>query len=241
MDVQIQDTAATSARCTRESSNTSKITAGTADCTGRSDWTDTYSFWSNWEDTDEVERLQQESEAKLRSNAMDQSSSFMGHDHDHSVERKLLDLSEPDKMSHCERHRLKGNYLFLESMFPNAAEQYQLALSYYEYCFPDNDEAQTSLDDLRYACLCNISLCYYRMGHWRMAVSTATQVIEEDADNVKALFRRSQAYRALDEYGYVKCFLLDSTPALKSITLFSTSTSRLRQIYVIIIRHCHIH
>ena len=68
-----------------------------------------------------------------------------------------------------------------------------------------------------------------------MAVSTATQVIEEDADNVKALFRRSQAYRALDEYGYVKCSLLDSTSALKPIILFYTSTSSLHQIYVIII------
>ena len=104
-------------------------------------------------------------------------------------------------MNHCEKHRLKGNYLFLESLFPKAAEQYQLALSYYEYCFPDNDEAQLQLDNLRHACLCNISLCYYRMGQWRMAMSSATQVIEEDENNAKALFRRSQAYRALDEYG----------------------------------------
>lgn len=167
--------------------------------TAKVDWTETYSFWSKWEDTDETQQKKHENEAK---SAMDHSAAFMGHDHDHAVERKLLEFSEIEKMNFCEKHRLKGNYLFLESIFPKAAEQYQLALSYYEYCFPDDDEAQLKLESLRHACLCNISLCFYRMGHWRMALSSAAQVIEEDKDNAKALFRRAQAYRALDEYRY---------------------------------------
>ena len=165
--------------------------------TAKVDWTDTYSFWSKWEDTDEALQKKHDSEAK---SAMDHSAAFMGHDHDHAVERKLLEFSEMEKMNFCEKHRLKGNYLFLESFFPKAAEQYQLALSYYEYCFPDDDETQLKLESLRHACLCNISLCFYRMGHWRMALSSAAQVIEEDKNNAKALFRRAQAYRALDEY-----------------------------------------
>jgi tetratricopeptide (TPR) repeat protein len=33
-----------------------------------------------------------------------------------------------------------------------------------------------------------------------MAVQAAGQVLEEDPNNVKALYRRAQAYRALDEY-----------------------------------------
>lgn len=168
----------------------------------RGDWTDTYSYWSKWEDSDVTKKAKDENDAKSNSSMMDHSASFMGHDHDHAVERKLLELSEIEKIEFCEKHRLKGNYLFLESLFPKAAEQYQLALSYYEYCFPDDDEAQSELETLRHACLCNISLCFYRMGHWRMALSSATQVIEEDQNNAKALFRRAQAYRALDEYGY---------------------------------------
>ena len=167
----------------------------------RPDWTDSYAFWSKWEDTEDSQKPNRTNDDKTRNGTLEHSASFMGHDHDHSEERKLLEYSESEKMNFCERHRLKGNYLFLESLFPKAAEQYQLALSYYEYCFPDDDESQSNLDTLRRACLCNISLCFYRMGHWRMALSSASQVILEDESNAKALFRRAQAYRALDEYG----------------------------------------
>jgi tetratricopeptide (TPR) repeat protein len=107
-------------------------------------------------------------------------------------------------MEYCEIHRLKGNYLFLETFYPKAAEQYQLALSYYEYCFPTDDELQLKLDLLRYACLCNISLCFYKMGLWRLALNNANQVLNEDKFNVKALFRRAQAYRAMYEYRYIE-------------------------------------
>lgn len=172
------------------------------DAKGKPDWTDSYNFWSKWEDTDQPTSARAGETTNTRNVDRNEASSFMGHDHDHSVERKLLELTERDKMSFCESHRRKGNYLFLESIFPKAAEQYQLALSYYEYCFPDDDETQIMLDTLRRACLCNISLCYYRMGHWRMALSSASQVIAEDGNNTKALFRRAQAYRALDEYRY---------------------------------------
>jgi tetratricopeptide (TPR) repeat protein len=126
--------------------------------------------------------------------------SDMGHYHDHSNERKMFSKPENEKYSYCERHRAIGNYLYSEGLIPKAAEQYQIALSYYEYCFPDNDEMQAELDSVRHVCLCNISLCYYRMGLLREAVISASKVITENSNHAKAFFRRAQAYRALDEY-----------------------------------------
>lgn len=128
----------------------------------------------------------------------------------------------------CESHRELGNMLFAEGLeyLPKAAEQYQVvialtsvdknqnnssiipqsiqALSYYEYCFPETPEAQEHLENLKYACHCNISLCYYRMGYLREAVNAATLAIRSrDVEaGAKAYFRRAQAYRALDEYRY---------------------------------------
>jgi hypothetical protein len=167
------------------------------------DWTETYQYWDKCDvEDEEVQQAQKMSEQRMR-NYLESPGAFMGHDHDHSVERKLLEKSEPEKMAYCENHRRLGNYLFLESIFPKAAEQYQLALSYYEYCFPTDEATMQELDDVRHACLCNISLCYYRMKQWRLAVQAATEVLQEDAGNVKALYRRAQAHRALDEYEYV--------------------------------------
>ena len=110
----------------------------------------------------------------------------------------MFNLPEEEKIKFCERHRILGNHLFEEGLLPKAAEQYQTvvdnlqekrvihttesgfsmqALSFYEYCFPEDDAAQHSLDLVRYASLCNISLCYSRMGFLREAEEMATQVI----------------------------------------------------------------
>lgn len=164
-----------------------------------SDWTKAYGYWSNWEDVEEL----MEEKNKNEKNLLDQVknvNSDMGHYHDHSIERTMFAKPENEKYSYCERHRAIGNYLYSEGLIPKAAEQYQIALSYYEYCFPDSGEMQAELDSVRQVCLCNISLCYYRMGLLREAVISATQVITENPIHAKAYFRRAQAYRALDEY-----------------------------------------
>jgi hypothetical protein len=63
-------------------------------------------------------------------------------------------------------------------------EHYQIAISYYEYCFPgegegegDKNTPQTELDALRHACLCNLSLCYLRLGSFRLAEESASLVL----------------------------------------------------------------
>lgn len=166
----------------------------------RGDWTSIYAQWSSWEDVEELSNLKEKEEARMTE--ILERPSFMGHYHDHSEERKFFELPESSKMSLCERHRQVGNHLFEEGLLPKAAEQYQLALSYYEYCFPESEDDQFLLNELRRACMCNISLCYCRMGHLREAVEVAGRVIQEDPRDCKALYRRAQAYLALDEYRY---------------------------------------
>ncbi|CAE7754890.1 FKBP4 [Symbiodinium microadriaticum] len=121
----------------------------------------------------------------------------------------MFHLPETDKIRFCERHRILGNLLYEEGLLPKAAEQYQTALSYYEYCFPEDDETQRSLDTVRYAALCNISLCYCRMGLLREAEAAATQAVRESEDRrstlpevarAKAYYRRAQVHRKLDDY-----------------------------------------
>ncbi len=63
--------------------------------------------------------------------------------------------------------------------YTQAAERYNIALAYYEYCFPDSEEKQKELDNLRHICLCNIALCYIHMGHFRQAIQSADMVIKE--------------------------------------------------------------
>ena len=166
------------------------------------DWSKSYQAWSKWE---EVECISEEieSERKKLSN-IEIAEPILGHSHDRTEERKIFEMDEDVKIRFCEKHRAMGNYLFEEGNITKAANQYNLALSYYEYCFPDSEAAQNNLDELRRACLCNISLCYYKLGSLRQAIAVASQVLTEDPTNWKALFRRAQAYRELDEYD--RCF-----------------------------------
>ena len=75
----------------------------------------------------------------------------------------------------------------------------------YEYCFPDNDSEQQILDELKQTCICNMSLCYIKMGSgfYRQAIDYALRVLSDRPSiklKNKANFRLAQAYRLLDEY-----------------------------------------
>ena len=165
------------------------------------DWSKAYEKWDGF-NTGEEEgpKAPRGFEEVLKAEAEKAGPDGMGHYHDHTEERKFFEKPEDEKMRYCEKHRRCGNYLYSEGMLPKAAEQYQLTLSYYEYCFPETKEKQDHLDELRYACLCNASLCYYRLGEFRKAIAYASQVLSKNPQYVKALYRRARAYRGLDEY-----------------------------------------
>ena len=50
------------------------------------------------------------------------------------------------------------------------------ALSYYDYCFPEDSAEQLRLEEVRHAAQCNLSLCYRQMGFGKEAVEMASQV-----------------------------------------------------------------
>ncbi len=162
-------------------------------------WANSYQQWSNWEDIDELSAKKEYEQSKLQS--LIDKQSVMQHYHDHSKEKEFFDLPEDVKIKKCNDYRILGNYLFDQGVYSKAAERYQIAIAYYEYCFPSDPKIQHELDFTRYACLCNVSLCFIRLGHYRKAIESANQVLRECKNqHAKAPFRRAQAYRLLDEY-----------------------------------------
>ena len=99
---------------------------------------DNYRKWDRW---NEVETITEEVESetkKMEKLTQRTSQPLHSHVHEHDKEKKIFEMKEKEKSAFCEKHRAKGNYLFQEGLYPKAAEQYQLALSYYQYCFPGN-------------------------------------------------------------------------------------------------------
>lgn len=104
-------------------------------------------------------------------------------------------------MVYCEKYRQLGNFLTLQGFYSKALEHFQIALSYYEYCFPEDAEAEEHLKNIRHACLNNAALCCINLSMFREAIQYATQVIRESRNsNAKAFYRRAQAFRGMNEY-----------------------------------------
>jgi len=165
------------------------------------DWTRSYSSWNTWEDIDEMQNMKLREEIKMES--LQSKRELLAHNHDHSKERDFYELTDEKKFQTCEINRQQGNHLFHEGWFSKALDHYQIAVGLYEYCFPSDTKLQEELDRLRHICLCNMSLCLMHLGLYRRTVEISSTVLRECTDSMmcsKALFRRGQAYRHLDEY-----------------------------------------
>ncbi|RMX67347.1 hypothetical protein KXD40_009703 [Peronospora effusa] len=160
------------------------------------DWTKTYEKWDGWEDPEELAR--QEQDARDRSEHATKAQ--MGCNHDHSAEQKLMDMTTQAKLTLCNELRVLGNLFFKHGQYQRAAYHYHKALVYFEYVFADTDEEEAQADNLKLKLLLNFAACRLKTMHLDDAVHHANQALEIDQENVKALYRRAQAYRFKDEF-----------------------------------------
>ena len=162
-------------------------------------WTNAYQKWEMYEDVDDL-RISLQTEQQRQQQLLQETQTVATHLHDHKDERAFFQLPESTKFAQCERYRVVGNGLYKEGLIPKAAHNYKLALAYYEYCFPTHEKDQLQLDNLRYAVLCNLALCYLRLGELRLAKETTQRVLNRKPTYSKALLWRARASRLLDEY-----------------------------------------
>lgn len=214
MEEQVKGTAGKIEKLTQKLSDVDK-TAGAKDKIPIQDWAARYDMWSSWEDIEELHETLDTEKSKL--DTLKEGSSFMGHYHDHAEERRIFDLPEDQKIEHCERYRLLGNYLTIQGFYSKALEHFQIALSYYEYCFPETPEDELRLTTIRHACLNNASLCAYKLSMFRESLEYAAQILKECAKhslplNAKAFYRRAHAWKALDQQD---CAMNDFEEALR--------------------------
>ncbi|GMF22995.1 unnamed protein product [Phytophthora lilii] len=191
-----QNLAATELNVARAKSKMAKVAGHKEGSENGYDWTRTYEKWDAWEDPEELARQEQEARERSERAAKAQ----MGCNHDHSAEQKLMDMTTKEKLTACDEFRVLGNLFFKHGQFQRAAFHYHKALVYFEYVFTDTDEEEAQADALKLKLLLNFAACRLKTMHLDDAVHHSNQALEIDADNVKALYRRAQAYRLKDEF-----------------------------------------
>lgn len=119
---------------------------------------------------------------------------------DHSDEQRIFDMSAERQMSACVRFKNVGNMLFREGQYERAREKYRKAIVYYEYAFPEEEALQEKMDNVRFLCLLNMAACQLKLRQLREALSSLNQALHARPNSAKALYRRAQVWRHLDEF-----------------------------------------
>ncbi|XP_030463597.2 70 kDa peptidyl-prolyl isomerase-like isoform X2 [Syzygium oleosum] len=113
---------------------------------------------------------------------------------DFTKDKPFWKMNAREKLEACESTKNDGNSLFKTGKFWCASKKYEKAEKYvqFDHCF--TDEEKSSANALRLSCYLNNAACKLRLGDYSGATKFCTKALDLDPRNIKALYRRSQAY-----------------------------------------------
>uniref|UniRef100_A0A6N2LE53 peptidylprolyl isomerase n=1 Tax=Salix viminalis TaxID=40686 RepID=A0A6N2LE53_SALVM len=88
----------------------------------------------------------------------------------------------------------EGNVLFKARKYAKASKRYEKAVKYIEYDSSFSEEEKKQAKALKVACNLNDAACKLKLKDYKQAEKLCTKVLELESRNVKALYRRAQAY-----------------------------------------------
>ncbi|CAI9777005.1 unnamed protein product [Fraxinus pennsylvanica] len=109
-------------------------------------------------------------------------------------EKESWDMSTPEKIEAAGKKKDEGNALFKTGKYERASKRYEKAVKLIEYdsSFGEDEKQQAKL--LKVSCNLNNAACKLKLKDYKEAVKLCTKVLEIESQNVKALYRRAQAY-----------------------------------------------
>ncbi|CAM6096235.1 unnamed protein product [Calypogeia fissa] len=129
-------------------------------------------------------------------------------------EKESWDMETPEKIETSIKKKEDGNALFKVGKYNRAAKKYERAAKLIEYDSGFDDEQKKKAKVLKVTCNLNNAACKLKLKDYKEAVKLTTKVLEVEPQNVKALYRRGQAYIELydldvAEWDYKKALELD--------------------------------
>ncbi|QCD97091.1 peptidyl-prolyl cis-trans isomerase FKBP65-like [Vigna unguiculata] len=114
-------------------------------------------------------------------------------------EKPFWKMDTQEKIEACERKKHDGNLLFKAENFMHASKKYEKALKYIEFDHSFSEDEKHRSNTLRLSCNLNNAACKLKLGEYIEASKLCTKVLEQDPLNIKALYRRCQAYLKTSE------------------------------------------
>ncbi|KAL5550469.1 hypothetical protein UlMin_000645 [Ulmus minor] len=103
-------------------------------------------------------------------------------------------MNTQEKIEAAGKKKEEGNLLFKAGKYERASKRYEKAARYIEYDSSFSDEEKQQAKVLKVSCNLNNTACKLKLKDYKQAEKLCTKVLELDSQNVKALYRRAQAY-----------------------------------------------
>ncbi|XP_050372338.1 peptidyl-prolyl cis-trans isomerase FKBP62-like [Argentina anserina] len=109
-------------------------------------------------------------------------------------EKESWDMNTQEKIEAAGKKKEEGNALFKAAKFERASKRYEKAVKFVEYDSSFGDDEKQQAKVLKITCNLNDAACKLKLKQYKQAEKLCTKVLELDSRNVKALYRRAQAY-----------------------------------------------
>ncbi|XP_062077737.1 peptidyl-prolyl cis-trans isomerase FKBP62 [Humulus lupulus] len=109
-------------------------------------------------------------------------------------DKESWDMNTEEKIGAAGKKKEEGNALFKAGKYVRASKRYEKAVKYIEYDTSFSDEEKKQAKTLKVACNLNNAACKLKLKDYKEAEKLCTKVLEAESKNVKALYRRAQAY-----------------------------------------------
>ncbi|RLN03467.1 70 kDa peptidyl-prolyl isomerase [Panicum miliaceum] len=112
-------------------------------------------------------------------------------------DKESWDLNNEEKIEAAGKKKEEGNALFKLGKYARASKRYEKAAKYIEYDTSFSEDEKKQSKQLKISCNLNNAACKLKLKDYKQAEKLCTKVLELDSQNVKALYRRVQAYMQL--------------------------------------------
>nr|CAB3483581.1 unnamed protein product [Digitaria exilis] len=109
-------------------------------------------------------------------------------------DKESWDLNNEEKIEAAGKKKEEGNALFKLGKYARASKRYEKAAKFIEYDSSFSEDEKKQSKQLKISCNLNNAACKLKLKDYKQAEKLCTKVLELDSQNVKALYRRVQAY-----------------------------------------------
>lgn len=120
--------------------------------------------------------------------------------HNFEKAKDAWELNTDEKIAAAEKDKEKGTWHFKEGNLEQALKYYNRVREFLKSEDRLKDEEKTKRDSLYIAGLLNIALVQFKLNEMTQCIEACNEVLQLDANNVKALYRRGQAQLTICEY-----------------------------------------